>query len=113
MSKSPFLRIASHINEMMLKTAFNSTTQSRLLTILKKEPFENTVAKEKNTGKQHLLYFQQHFLSYLQQILPFGSLLVCCLQMLSLVTTGQILYLHQTSSVLRKSPLELHSVLLE
>ena len=48
------------------------TTQSPLLTTLKKEPFENIVGKEENAGNQNSL-FPPRFLSYPEQILPFGS----------------------------------------
>ena len=47
---------------------------------LKKEPFENIVGKEENAGNP------QCFLSYSEQILPFGSPLMGHLQMLSTQT---------------------------
>ena len=49
---------------------------------LKKEPFENNVGKEENAGNQHFLLFPQCFLSYPEEILQFGSHLICRLQML-------------------------------
>ena len=52
---------------------------------LKKEPFKNIVGKEENAGNQHFLPFPQCFLSYPEQILPFGSPSIC-LQMLSIWT---------------------------
>ena len=60
------------------------TTQSQLLTTLKKEPFENIVGKEENAGDQHFLLFQQCFLCYPEQILPFELTLICRLQTLSI-----------------------------
>ena len=59
------------------------TKQSRRLTTLQKMPFENIVGKEENAGNQHFLLFPQCFLSYPEQILPFGQSLICRLQMLS------------------------------
>ena len=38
------------------------STQSRLLTTLKKKALENTVGKEENAGNQHFLLFSQCFL---------------------------------------------------
>ena len=43
---------------------FISPTQSWLLTILKKEPFENIKGKGENAGNQHFLLFPECFLSY-------------------------------------------------
>ena len=40
---------------------------------MKKEPFGNIVGKEENAGDQHFLLLPQFFLSYPEQILPFGS----------------------------------------
>ena len=37
------------------------TTQSQLLTALKKKPFENIVGKEENAGNQHFLPFPHVF----------------------------------------------------
>ena len=37
------------------------TTQSRLLTTLKKGPFENIVGKEENAGNQHFLLYSIMF----------------------------------------------------
>ena len=42
--------------------------------------FENIVGKEENAGNQHFLLFPQCFLSHPEQILPFGSPLICRLQ---------------------------------
>ena len=44
------------------------TAQSRLLTTLRKKPFENIVGKGENAGNQHFLLFPQCFLSFPQQI---------------------------------------------
>ena len=49
---------------------------------VEKEPFENNVGKEENADTQHFLLFPQCFLFYQEQILPFGSPFICCLQML-------------------------------
>ena len=46
------------------------TTQSRLLTILRKRAFENIVGKGENAGDQHFLLFPQCFLPYHRSILP-------------------------------------------
>ena len=54
---------------------------------LKKEPYENIVGKEENAGNQHSLLFPQCFLCYPEQILPFGSTLICRLQMLLIWTS--------------------------
>ena len=70
-------------NEVLLKLF---TTQSQLLTTLKKESFENIVVKEENAGNQHFLLFPQCSLSYPEQILPFESRLLCRLQMLPIRT---------------------------
>ena len=40
------------------------TTQSRLLTTLRKEPFENLVGNGENAGNQHSLNFPQCFLHF-------------------------------------------------
>ena len=40
------------------------TTQSRLLTNLRKKPFENIVEKGENAGNQHFLLFPQCFLPF-------------------------------------------------
>ena len=56
------------------------TTQSRLLTPLKKKAFENIVGKGENAGNQHFLLFPQCFLFFPTQILIFESGLFCCLQ---------------------------------
>ena len=40
------------------------TTQSRLLTTIKKKPFENIMRKGENTGNQHFLLLPQCFLLY-------------------------------------------------
>ena len=51
--------------------AYLFTTKSRLLTTLKKEPFENNVGKEKkkkkNAGKQRVLFFPTITVFYLFQ----------------------------------------------
>ena len=60
------------------------TTQSRLLTTLKKKPFENDVGKGENAGNQHFLLFPQCFLPYQRQKSSFELLLLCRLQMLSI-----------------------------
>ena len=44
------------------------TTQSRLLTTMKKKTFENIVGKEQNAGNQHFLLFPQYVLPYKKYI---------------------------------------------
>ena len=62
------------------------TTQSRLLTTLRKKPFENIVGKGENAGNQHFLLLPQCFLPSPKQISVFDTHLNCCLQMLSIWT---------------------------
>ena len=45
------------------------TTQSRLLTTLKKKPFANIVGKGENAGNQHFLLFPQFFFTQRQKLL--------------------------------------------
>ena len=59
------------------------TTQSRLLTTLRKEAFENILGKGENAGHQHFLLFPKCFPSSQKQISIFKSHLVCPLQKLS------------------------------
>ena len=59
------------------------TTQSRLLTTLKKKALENTMGKGENAGNQHFLLFPQCFLLYLREKLLFYQSLIWRLQMLS------------------------------
>ena len=47
------------------------TTQSRLLTTLRKKSFGNILEKRENAGKQHFLLFPQYFLPMPSQILIF------------------------------------------
>ena len=63
------------------------TTQSILLTTLRKKPSENIVGKGENAGKQHFLLFPQCFLLFTKQISNLQSLLFCCLQILSIWTS--------------------------
>ena len=63
------------------------TTQSRLLTTLRKKPFENIVGKGENAGNKHFLLFPQCFISFSKQISIFQSHLFCRLQMLSIWTS--------------------------
>ena len=58
------------------------TTQSRLITTCRKMPFERTVGKGENAGKQHFLLFPQCFLLYQEEKLSFLQHLICRLQML-------------------------------
>ena len=60
------------------------TTQSRLFTTPRKDPFKNIVGKGENVGNQQLLLFLQCFLPYQRQKLSFELHLFCCLQMLSI-----------------------------
>ena len=81
---------ASYIGSLKVRIEWKRvkfyTTQSWLLTTLKKEPFESFVRKEENAGNQHFLLFSQCFLLYQEQILPFESPLICRLQTLSIWT---------------------------
>ena len=54
---------------------------------LRKKAFENILVKGENAGNQHFLFFPQCFLTFLKQILIFGSHLFCLLQMLSISTS--------------------------
>ena len=47
------------------------TTQSQLLTILRKKPFGNIVGKGENAGNQHFLLFPQCFLTFPNKNLNF------------------------------------------
>ena len=58
--------------------------QSLVLTILKKQPFENTVGKGENAGTQHFLLFPQCFLTFQRQSPLFEPYLFCSLQMFSI-----------------------------
>ena len=48
------------------------TTQSQLLTTLKKNPFENIVGKGENAGNQHFLLFPQCLLPIPRRISDFN-----------------------------------------
>ena len=45
------------------------TTRSRLVTTLRKKPFENIVQKGENAGDQHFLLFPQCFLLFQTEII--------------------------------------------
>ena len=60
------------------------TTQSQLLTTLKKKALENTEGKGENAGNQHFLLFPQCFLLCLRENLSFYQRLILRLQMLSI-----------------------------
>ena len=60
------------------------TTQSRLLTTLRRKPFENIVGKGENAGNLHFLLFPHCFLPFLCQCSIFESYLFCRLQLLSI-----------------------------
>ena len=66
---------------------FNSLPHNRLLTTLKKMPFENIVGKGENAGNHHFLLFTQCFLTIPKRISVFKLHLFCCLQMLSIWTS--------------------------
>ena len=51
------------------------TTQSQLLTTLRRKPFENIVRKGENTGNQHFLLCSQYFLPFPNWISIFQSYL--------------------------------------
>ena len=50
------------------------TAQSRLITTLRKKPFENIVGKGENAGNQHFLIFLPYFLPIPQQISIFSHI---------------------------------------
>ena len=77
---------------------FNSTTQLQRLTTLYKNPFENTVEKEKNAGNQQFLIFPQYFLPFPKQISISESHLFCCLQILSIWTGLKFCHLVKSKS---------------
>ena len=60
------------------------TTQSQLVTTLKKKPFENIVGNGENAGKQHFLLSPQCFLPFPKQILIIQPHLICRLRILSI-----------------------------
>ena len=80
--------------------AFNSTTQSRLLTALYKKPLENIVRKGENAWNQHFLLFRQCFLPFSEQISNFQLHLFCRLQVLSIWTSLKFLSLGKELSPL-------------
>ena len=53
------------------------STQPRLLTTLKKKPFENNVGNGENAGNQHFLLFPQCFLPIPKRISVFKLYLLC------------------------------------
>ena len=73
-----FLPVKIPLHLMIWLLVYSFTTQSRLLTTLKKKPFEN-IGKGENAGNQHFLLFPQCFVPLPKQI----STLFCCLQVLS------------------------------
>ena len=54
---------------------------------MRKKAFENIVGKEENAGNQHSLLFPQCFLLCPTQISIFESHLLCCLQLISILTS--------------------------
>ena len=50
------------------------TTQRRLLTTLRKRPFENIVGKEENAGNQYFLLFPRCFLPFLTKFQFFTNI---------------------------------------
>ena len=56
------LREKTYVSDTLL-----CTTQSRLLTTLKKKSFKNIVGNGENAGNQHFLLFPQCFLLYQRQ----------------------------------------------
>ena len=57
------------------------TTQSQLLTTLRKKPDENIMGKGENADNQHFLLFSQCFLFYQRHKSSFKQHLICHLQM--------------------------------
>ena len=55
------------------------STQSRLLTTLRKKPFKNIVGKGENAGNQHFHLFPQCFLPFPKQMLSIWTSLRFCL----------------------------------
>ena len=68
-----FSKVCSWIKVENLLPCQLFTTQSRILTTLKKKPLENIVGKGENAGNQHFLLFTQCFLLFLKQISIFDS----------------------------------------
>ena len=62
------------------------TTQSQLLTTLRKKAFENILGKGENAGNQHFLLLPKCFLPFQKQISDFVSHLFCLLLVLSIWT---------------------------
>ena len=63
------------------------STQSLVLTTLRKKPLENIVGKGENAGNQYFLLCPQYFLLFTKQISNLQSLLFCCLQILAIWTS--------------------------
>ena len=60
-----------------------------------------TICRNNNESmNQHFLLFPQCFLSYPEQILPFGSHLICCLEMLLIWTRYKNLLLFSKRNIL-------------
>ena len=85
-----FLLFPQHFLRLVVLTRENQglhgkgltfTAQSRLLTYLRKEAFENILGKGENAGNQHFLLFPKCFLPSPTQISIFELPLFCCLQM--------------------------------
>ena len=76
-------------------------TESKLVTTLKKMPFENIVGIQENAVNQHFLLFPQCFLSIPNRISVFKLHLFCCLQMLSIWTSLKIWRLVQVNPFIR------------
>ena len=60
-----FINITNNVNEKSVRQLF--TTQSQLLTTVRKKTLENIVRKGENAGNKDFLLFPQCFLPYLRQ----------------------------------------------
>ena len=76
-----FYQTVLYINHLLIPKPF--PIETRLLTTLRKKPFENIVGKGENAGNQHFLLFPQCFLTFPEQFSVFGHIhfVVCkCLE---------------------------------
>ena len=62
-----FLTMLSILSRRKILDHLLFTTQSRLLTTLRKKALENTVGKGENAGNLHFVLFPQYFLRYQEE----------------------------------------------
>ena len=87
--------ISSNISlllELSPKVSWPFSTQTWLLTSLKKKAFENIVGKEENAGNKHFLLFPQCFLLFPKQISIFESELLSSANALNLDKSEILLF---------------------